>query len=116
MAAALGFALLFASNSPAINSPAMAQSALDALRQRDRELESVRAEQKKAAETRAKLQAEIDAIGEDRRKLNQALIATAARVRAEEARLASRSRGGVRPSRRCWQPCSASGITRRRPS
>ncbi|MEX2035229.1 MAG: hypothetical protein WEA28_08565, partial [Xanthobacteraceae bacterium] len=83
LAATLGLVLVFASNAPAI-----AQSALDALRQRDQELESVQSEQKKAAETQAKLQAEIDAIGEDRRKLNQALIATAARVRAEEARLA----------------------------
>ena len=83
LAATLGLVLVFASNAPSI-----AQSALDALRQRNQELESVRSEQKKAAETQAKLQAEIDAIGEDRRKLNLALIATAARVRAVEARFA----------------------------
>ena len=83
LAATLGLVLVFASNAPSI-----AQSALDALRQRDQELESVRSEQKKAAETQAKLQAEVAAIGEDRRKLNLALIATAARVRAVEARFA----------------------------
>ena len=65
-----------------------AQSALDALKQRDQELEAVRAEQKKAAETQAKLQEEIDAIGEDRRKLNTALIEGAARLRDTEDRIA----------------------------
>src|SRR6201999_555155 len=65
-----------------------AQSALDALRQRDQELEAIRAEQKKAAETQAKLKEEIDAIGEDRRKLNQALIDGAGRLRDTEDRIA----------------------------
>jgi septal ring factor EnvC (AmiA/AmiB activator) len=81
--AALGLALAFA-----ISASAGAQSALDALRQRDQELEAVRSEQKKAAETQAKLKAEIDAIGADRRKFNQALIDTAARLRAAEDRIA----------------------------
>ena len=40
---------------PALAVPARAQSALDALRQRDQELEAVRTEQNKAAETEAKL-------------------------------------------------------------
>jgi septal ring factor EnvC (AmiA/AmiB activator) len=83
-ALALGLGLGLVLASPV---PASAQSALDTLRQRDQELESARSEQRKAAETQAKLQAEIAAIGEDRRKLNQALIATAARLRAVEARL-----------------------------
>ena len=83
LAAAVGFALALA-----LSLSAGAQTALDALRQRDRELEAVRSEQKKAAETRANLQKEIDAIGEDRRKLNQALIDTAARMRAAEGRIA----------------------------
>ena len=68
--------------------PLHAQSALDALRQRDQELEAIRAEQKKATETQAKLKEEIDAIGEDRRKLNQALIDGAGRLRDTEDRIA----------------------------
>jgi septal ring factor EnvC (AmiA/AmiB activator) len=80
--ATLGVALLLAPH------PLSAQSALDALRQRDQELEAVRAEQKKAAETQAKLKEEIDAIGEDRRKLNQALIDGAGRLRDTEDRIA----------------------------
>ena len=69
---------------------AFAQKAtLDDVRQRDQELDAVRAEQKKAAEAEKQLRAEIDAIGEDRRKLNQALIDTAGRIRAAEARVAA---------------------------
>ncbi|MBM3529913.1 MAG: hypothetical protein FJX62_17650 [Alphaproteobacteria bacterium] len=68
--------------------PSPAQTSLDALRLRDRELEAIRAEQKKAAETRDKLRDEIDAIGADRRKLNQDLLATASRLRAAESRIA----------------------------
>lgn len=61
---------------------------LDDVRQRDRELESLRADQKKAVDSQKKLQDEIDAIGEDRRKLNQALIDAAAGIRSDEARIA----------------------------
>lgn len=57
--------------------------------QREQELEAVQTEQKKAAATTARLKAEIDAIGEDRRQLNDALIRTAARVRAVEERIAA---------------------------
>jgi septal ring factor EnvC (AmiA/AmiB activator) len=67
---------------------AVSQSALDALRQRDQELEAVRADQQRATEIRTRLRQEIDAIGEDRRKLNQALIDTAARLRGVESRIA----------------------------
>src|SRR5882762_5147746 len=68
----------------------MAQKAtLDDVKQRDQELDAVRAEQKKAAEAEKQLRAEIDAIGEDRRKLNQALIDTAGRIRAVEGRVAA---------------------------
>ena len=81
LAAALGLALVFAPL------PLQAQSALDALRQRDQELETIRSEQKKAAEVQEKLKAEIDAIGEDRRKLNQALIDGAARLSETEDRI-----------------------------
>jgi murein hydrolase activator len=55
---------------------------------RERELGAVRAEQKKAAETEARLKAEVEAIGEDRRKLSQALISTATRIRTIEDRIA----------------------------
>ncbi len=60
---------------------------VDSLKQRDQELEAIQAERKKAAETQAKLRDEIDAIGADRRKLNQQLIDTASRVRAVEDRI-----------------------------
>jgi len=83
LAFALGLALVFI-----IPVPGLSQSALDALRQRDQELEAIRAEQKKAAETQAKLKQEIAAIGEDRRKLNQALIDGAGRLRDTEDRIA----------------------------
>jgi len=81
-AATLGLALFLAPL------PLHAQSALDALRQRDQELEAIRSEQKQAAEIQAKLRDEIDAIGEDRRKLNQALIDGASRLRDTEDRIA----------------------------
>src|SRR5258705_13057372 len=68
LAVMLGLALLLTPLLPSL--PVQAQSELDALRQRDQELEAIRIEQKKAAETQAKLKEEIDAIGEDRRKLN----------------------------------------------
>lgn len=59
-------------------------SQLDVLKERDKELESVRAEQKRATETEKKLRSEIDRLGEDRRKLNQTMIETAARIRTAE--------------------------------
>ena len=61
---------------------------LNTLRQRDVELEAIRAQQKQAAETEALLKREIAAIGDDRRKLNQALIDTATRLRGMETRIA----------------------------
>ncbi len=56
---------------------------------REEELERVRAEQKRAAESAAKLAAEIEAIGQDRRKLARALIETATRLRDVEGRAAA---------------------------
>ncbi len=53
---------------------------VDAIKQHDKELEALRAEQKRAAENEAKLKREIEAISADRRKFNQQLIDTAARV------------------------------------
>jgi septal ring factor EnvC (AmiA/AmiB activator) len=57
----------------------------DDIKQRTQELEDARAAQKSAAEQRAKLQADIASIGQDRSKLNQQLIDGAARVRSIEA-------------------------------
>jgi septal ring factor EnvC (AmiA/AmiB activator) len=54
---------------------------------RQEELEKIRTEQKKSADLAAKLKAEIDAIGEDRRKLNGLLISSAATVRSMEERI-----------------------------
>ena len=83
LAAALGLALSF--SAALAQSPA--SSTLDALRQRDQELEAVRNEQRRATEAEARLKREIASIGEDRRKLNQALIDTASRLRAVEGRI-----------------------------
>jgi septal ring factor EnvC (AmiA/AmiB activator) len=84
LAAMLGLALCLP-----LATQAGAQSGAEELRLRERELEAIRAEQKTAAETRAKLQDEIEAIGADRRKLNQTLIDTAARLRTVEAQVAA---------------------------
>jgi murein hydrolase activator len=62
---------------------------LDALKQRDRELKALRGEQSKSAEAAAALKREIEEIGNDRRKLNRALIDTAARLRGIEAKVAA---------------------------
>ena len=59
---------------------------LDVLKQRDNELNSARDEQRKSAEAEAALKREIEQIGADRRKLNQDLIDTAARLRGVEAK------------------------------
>lgn len=56
---------------------------------RERDLEAVREEQRKAAETETELRAEIALIGEDRTRLNRALIETAARIRELETRIAA---------------------------
>jgi murein hydrolase activator len=60
---------------------------LDALKQHDQELKATREQQRKSAETEAALKREIEQIGADRRKLNQDLIATAARLRGVEAKI-----------------------------
>jgi septal ring factor EnvC (AmiA/AmiB activator) len=56
----------------------------EALKKGSQDLEAVEAEQKKAIETAARLKHEIDSIGDDRRRLNQQLIDTAARIRTVE--------------------------------
>jgi murein hydrolase activator len=60
---------------------------LDTVKQRDKELEALRAEQRKAAENEVLLKREIEAIGDDRRKFNQQLIDTASRVSGVEDRI-----------------------------
>jgi septal ring factor EnvC (AmiA/AmiB activator) len=77
--------------------PAMAQTTAmpsqtyaaspEAIKQREQELEAARAEQNRAAESQAKLRAEIAAIGQDRSKLNQQLIEIAGQVRSAEDRV-----------------------------
>ena len=56
---------------------------------RQEELDKVQAEQKKNAELTVKLKAELEAIGEDRRKLNAMLIGSAASIRDLETRQAT---------------------------
>ncbi len=62
---------------------------LDALKQRDQELKALRDRQQKSIETEAEIKRQIEEIGADRRKLNQALIDTAARVRDVEAKVSA---------------------------
>jgi septal ring factor EnvC (AmiA/AmiB activator) len=61
----------------------------DALKQHDQELDATRAQERASAESQAKLRRELDALGDDRRALNQQLIDTAARVRNVEASIAA---------------------------
>jgi murein hydrolase activator len=72
---------------PAAAPPPRASN-LDDLKQRDQELATIRAEQRRALDTEAKLKREIESIGDDRRKLNGEMIEAAARVRAVEQQIA----------------------------
>ena len=56
---------------------------------RQQELDSLQAEQRRAADAEALLKSEIAALGEDRRKLNEALLATAGRLRLAENHIAA---------------------------
>ena len=71
---------------PATTATAVAPEAAKGARQE--ELEKVQAEQKRNADLAARLKAELDAIGEDRRKLNALVIGSAANIRAVEDRIA----------------------------
>src|SRR5215475_1416005 len=62
-------------------SAAPRQADTEAIKQRDQELDAIRADERASAENQAKLRREIEAIGEERRTLNQQLIETATRVR-----------------------------------
>src|SRR6476646_6864980 len=70
------------------NRPASPPASLDMLKGRDEELEKLRAEQRRILENEAKLKREIESIGDDRRKFNQQIIETAARVVDVEERAA----------------------------
>jgi len=69
---------------------------LNTLKQHDQELDAARAQQRAALEAQTKLKLEIEAIGADRRALNQQLIDTAARVRDVEANIEA-TRARVKP-------------------
>jgi septal ring factor EnvC (AmiA/AmiB activator) len=89
--AAFSAGVLLASSLPVLaQGVAVAPEAAKGARQE--ELEKVQAEQKKAADVAARLKAELDAIGEDRRKLSQLLIGTAANLRTVEDRIAESER------------------------
>src|SRR2546423_1656092 len=72
---------------PAATGVAVAPEAAKGARQE--ELEKIQTEQKKNADLAAKLKTELDAIGEDRRKLNALLIGSVANIRAVEDRIAA---------------------------
>ncbi|MDR3470065.1 MAG: peptidoglycan DD-metalloendopeptidase family protein [Xanthobacteraceae bacterium] len=68
----------------------------EGLRLRAQELDAARSQQKAAEELQQKLKADIAAIGQDRGKLNQQLIDSAARVREIETKIAD-SEARLRP-------------------
>lgn len=70
---------------PRSNAP---PASVEGLKQRDKELEALRAEQRKTLENEARLKREIESIGDDRRKFNQQIIESAARVVNVEERIA----------------------------
>ena len=72
---------------PHPTAPGSPQTDADSLKQRDQELEATRAKERESTENQAKLKREIEALGDDRRALNQQLIDTAARVRGIEANI-----------------------------
>ena len=89
----LPFGLLVASaQTPRARPPAEAGRSqpgdVGTLRQHERELEALRAEQRKAQENEARLRREIEALADDRRKFNQQIIDTAYRVVGLEDRIA----------------------------
>src|SRR3984893_7421217 len=79
----VGIALAHPQRPPA-KSPASNPAAPIAGKQHDQELDSIRAEQRKSSETEQRLATESDAIANERRKLNQSLIAAASPIRAAE--------------------------------
>jgi murein hydrolase activator len=84
-AAMLAYGTAAAAQTPRARSPA----ALETLKQRDQELDSIRSEQRRAGEAERRLVGESDAISEERRRLNQNLVENAARVRTIEEQIAA---------------------------
>ena len=69
--------VLAAAAALAVVAPATAQTpkpSLDDIRKHDQELEAIRAEQKKVVDSQKKLQDEIAALGEDRRKWTPRIV------------------------------------------
>jgi murein hydrolase activator len=85
----LGPVAAAAQDAPAAAEPsAQPPAKLDALKEHEQKLEALRAEQRRTLENEARLKREIESIGDDRRKLNQQLIESAARVTGVEERIA----------------------------
>ena len=80
-------AFLLAANAAAQNEPQIPSAREIEKLERHRELEVLRGDLTKAKESEAILKAEIEAIKNDRKKLSQALIEVAARVRNAESQL-----------------------------
>ena len=67
---ALAAALALAGGVHAQTQPTPTADRLDTLKQHDQELQTLREQQKKSAESEAELKREIEKVGVDRRKLN----------------------------------------------
>ena len=63
-------------------------ASLELLKEHEQELAAIRAEQRRALDTEARLKREIDSIGDDRHKLNTQLLEAAAGVRDVEDKIA----------------------------
>jgi len=72
---------------PTAQAPVQPANNANALKQRDQDLSAAMAKQRSSVESQAKLKIEIEALSDDRRKLNQQLIDTAARIRDVEANI-----------------------------
>jgi murein hydrolase activator len=75
------------SNAPSPDAQAAPANTADTLRQRDQELSTTLAKQRGSVESQAKLKVEIEALSDDRRKFNQQLIDTAAKIRDTEGNI-----------------------------
>jgi septal ring factor EnvC (AmiA/AmiB activator) len=92
LVAGLAFALPAAAakaNDRLIVAQADKSEKLDLIKQRDGELQATREAQRQSAEAEAALKREIEQIGADRRKLNEALIETAGKLRGVESKIAA---------------------------
>src|SRR5262249_34235214 len=78
------------------DAPAPPPDKADALKEKEKPPGALRGEQRRPPETEARLKREIESIGDDRRKLNQQLIESAARVTGVEERI-GRGQERLRP-------------------